>query len=187
MAVDRQKASDSVGQQICKRDRTSISLYHPFQSLKIGDKLELKVAYIKRESAGQVIYLANVDDHDPMLQWRGKYAVMVNHIYSSVVAKISLTSVTLSLGPSIFTNISYVDISNDAKVIRHFQRNCFVGQKVLIAIEDISKRGQRFHQMKVTRAGIENYIQSESRLSELGIIQISNAENLKKGKKIWGE
>ena len=190
MAVDRQTISDTVGQEVCKTNRTSISSHHPFHKLSIGDQLELKVSFIKRETSTHVIYLSQVEDEDiPVVQWKGKSAVKVNHIYSSVITKISPTTVTLSLGPTIFTSISYVDISNTAKTIRHFQRNCYVGQKVLVAIEEITKRGQRFHQMKVTRAGIENYIgqSQESKLTELGTIQISNASHLKQGKKIWGK
>ena len=188
MAVDRHSISDTVGQQICKTDRTSISTHHPFHRLKIGDQIELKVAFIKRESSSHVVYLSNVDDDEPVLQWKGKSAVKMNHIYSSVITKISPTAITVSLGPTIFTTMSHIDISNAAKTIRHFQRNCFIGQKVLVAVEDITKRGQRLHQMKVTRAGIEDFITSaDSKLSELGTIQISSADSLKRGKKVWGE
>lgn len=188
MAVNRSSALDTVGKESCNTDRDSISPNHPFFSLKKGDQMELKVAFVKRESATNVIYLSQPDDETPLPQWKGKHAIKVNHIYSSVVTKISQTACTLSLGPSVFTNMAYVDASSSAKVIRHFKKNCFVGQKVVIAVEEISKKSQRLHQMNVTRAGIESYISSDdSKLNDLGTVQISNSVNFKKGRKVWGE
>ena len=93
----------------------------------------------------------------PMVQLWGKHAVGLNTVHTAVVTAISsegpssssssstssssgspihrdVTGCIVSLSPYISARLHYLDVSSDLEVVRAFRDNCFVGQRVLVAV-----------------------------------------------------
>jgi hypothetical protein len=74
-----------------------------------------------------------------MIQTHGKDELKTPSLFAVVITKIDDISCTVALSPYIYTQLNFVDISNDKKTILNFKKKCFVGMRLVVLISQILK------------------------------------------------
>ena len=167
-----------------------ISALHPFAGLQIGSVIICRLLQIRKSSDADndntiSLYLSLIrkeeenetdnnnnknENNDKenteasrsfMIQATGKHTLRRWSVYPAVVIKVESDRCLVSFSPYQTAYLSFIDVSNKIKLIKKFQKFCFVGLRVTVMVTDIQKceeNGQKFPRIRVSRAIIEHLL-----------------------------
>jgi ribosomal protein S1 len=150
-------------------DRTAIHSLHPFYTYSVGQKLDCQVLQVRKEKnevdGSFVVHVRVVNniklDEIPvaerLLQHHGDNEISAPSIHQGVVTRINPGSCTVALSPYIATDLPFIEISNDAQLVRSFKDRCYVGLRVTVAVLSVSKE-HKMPVIKLSRAAIESLL-----------------------------
>jgi hypothetical protein len=83
----------------------------------------------------------------------------------------------VALSPYLTSRLNFIDVSADAEVVEAFAKGCFVGQRLVVAVTQMVKEGNKIKQITVSRAAVEAVANSADKLFDVTGSAYANTAN----------
>lgn len=90
-----------------------------------------------------------------LVQWQS--GIQASNLYAGVVTDISKLYCIVSLSPYVSARLYYTDVSKDMDINEKFMKSCFVGQRLVLIVTEVSLSMHRNH-IAVSRAIVEDIV-----------------------------
>lgn len=228
-AIDNVSVMDSMLDDLTRfatlsEDRSGIHSQHPFFGLSEQDVVFCRVLKVMKE-AGQVypstVHLGFVhpqgkmpkekdlsEEQDlpnvmtrPLVQWEGSGKIQSGNVYAAAITHIHPLFVSVALSPFISGKFNMIDVSSDPAIVTRFRDHCFVGQRILVGVKNISSSSNSSsssqgnqkstsHGVILSRHGLKDLLanSTEKELSKLRNISFceEKTSEWQVGKTVWG-